>query len=168
MVSKKVPGNWRRCSLSVTRAKAERAFETGNAVLHAKVKTRVIEYIKNEEGELEETRRVVDTTVGRSILSKILPPGLSFDLMNKDLTKKSISALINACYREVGLKETVIFADQLMYTGFAYAARSGASFGVNDMVIPDEKYSIIESAEKEVHEIQEQIVRITLFLTMTL
>jgi len=135
---------------------AERAFETGNAVLHAKVKTRITEYIKNEEGELLEQSRVVDTTVGRSILSKILPPGLSFDLMNKDLTKKSISALINACYREVGLKETVIFADQLMYTGFAYAARSGASFGVNDMVIPDEKYSIIESAEKEVLEIQQQ------------
>jgi DNA-directed RNA polymerase subunit beta' len=135
---------------------AERAFETGNAVLHAKVKTRITEYVRNEEGDLEEKTRVVDTTIGRSILSKILPPGLSFDLMNKDLTKKSISALINACYREVGLKETVIFADQIMYTGFAYAARSGASFGVNDMVIPDEKYSIIESAEKEVQEIQQQ------------
>ena len=135
---------------------AERAFETGHAVLHAKVKTRITEYLKNEDGELVEQSRVVDTTVGRSILSKILAPGLSFDLMNKDLTKKSISALINACYREVGLKETVIFADQLMYTGFAYAARSGASFGVNDMVIPEEKYRIIDEAEKEVQEIQEQ------------
>ncbi len=135
---------------------AERAFETGNAVLHAKVKTRITEYLKDENGELVEHSRVVDTTVGRSILSKILAPGLSFDLMNKDLTKKSISALINACYREVGLKETVIFADQLMYTGFSYAARSGASFGVNDMVIPEAKYIIIEKAEKEVQEIQEQ------------
>ncbi len=135
---------------------AERAFETGNAVLHAKVKTRITEYLKDENGELVEHSRVVDTTVGRSILSKILAPGLSFDLMNKDLTKKSISALINACYREVGLKETVIFADQLMYTGFSYAARSGASFGVNDMVIPEAKYTIIEKAEKEVQEIQEQ------------
>ncbi len=135
---------------------AERAFETGNAVLHAKVKTRITEYLKDENGELVEHSRLVDTTVGRSILSKILAPGLSFDLMNKDLTKKSISALINACYREVGLKETVIFADQLMYTGFSYAARSGASFGVNDMVIPEAKYIIIEKAEKEVQEIQEQ------------
>jgi len=135
---------------------AERANETGHAVLHAKVKTRITESVKNEDGELVEKSRIVDTTVGRTILSKILPPGLSFDLMNRDLTKKSISALINACYREVGLKETVIFADQLMYTGFAYAARSGASFGVNDMVIPDEKYTIIEAAEKEVQEIQEQ------------
>jgi len=135
---------------------AERAFETGHAVLHARVKTRITEYLKDDNGELVEHTRVVDTTVGRSILSKILAPGLSFDLMNKDLTKKSISALINACYREVGLKETVIFADQLMYTGFSYAARSGASFGVNDMVIPQAKYSIIEKAEKEVQEIQEQ------------
>ena len=135
---------------------AERAFETGNAVLHAKVKTRITEYLKDENGELVEHTRVVDTTVGRSILSKILAPGLSFDLMNKDLTKKAISALINACYREVGLKETVIFADQLMYTGFAYAARSGASFGVNDMVIPEKKYRLIDEAEKEVQEIQEQ------------
>ncbi len=135
---------------------AERAFETGHAVLHAKVKARITESVKDEAGELLESSRIVDTTVGRVILSKILPAGLSFDLLNKDLTKKSISALINACYRDVGLKETVIFADQLMYTGFAYATRSGASFGVNDMVIPDSKYSIIEKAEKEVQEIQEQ------------
>ncbi len=135
---------------------AERAFETGHVVLHAKVKARIIESFKNDEGELVEQTRVVDTTVGRAILSKILPPGLSFDLMNKDLSKKAISGLINACYRIVGLKETVVFADQLMYTGFAHAARSGASFGVNDMVIPDEKYTIIDGAEQEVREIQEQ------------
>ncbi len=135
---------------------AERAFETGHVVLHAKVKARIIESFKNDEGELVEQTRVVDTTVGRAILSKILPPGLSFDLMNKDLSKKAISGLINACYRIVGLKETVVFADQLMYTGFAHAARSGASFGVNDMVIPDEKYDIIDGAEQEVREIQAQ------------
>ena len=135
---------------------AERAFETGQVVLHAKVKSRITESFPNKEGELVEQSRIVDTTVGRTILSKILPPGLSFDLLNKDLSKKAISALINACYRNVGLKETVIFADQLMYTGFAHAARSGASFGVNDMVIPDDKYSIIDGAEKEVQEIQDQ------------
>ncbi len=135
---------------------AERAFETGHVVLHAKVKSRITEAFPDENGDLVEKTRIVDTTVGRTILSKILPPGLSFDLLNKDLTKKAISALINACYRNVGLKETVIFADQLMYTGFANAARSGASFGVNDMVIPDNKYIIIEKAEAEVKEIQEQ------------
>ena len=135
---------------------AERAFETGHVVLHAKVRSRISEALLNEDGELVEQTRIVDTTVGRTILSKILPPGLSFDLMNKDLSKKAISGLINACYRVVGLKETVVFADQLMYTGFAHAARSGASFGVNDMVIPDDKYSIIDKAEKEVQEIQGQ------------
>ena len=70
---------------------------------------------------------MVDTTVGRSLLSEILPKGLSFDLVNQDMTKKIISATINACYRALGLKETVIFADQLMYTGFQYATRSAVS-----------------------------------------
>jgi DNA-directed RNA polymerase subunit beta' len=66
---------------------------------------------------------LVETTVGRALLSEILPEGLSFDLVNQDMTKKAISRLINACYRTLGLKETVIFADQLMYTGFHYATR---------------------------------------------
>ncbi len=135
---------------------AERAYETGHAELHAKVKARIKEYVKDDHGDLVEQTRIVNTTVGRTILSNMLPPGMSFDLMNRDLTKKAISALINGCYRMVGLKETVIFADQLMYTGFSFAARSGASFGVNDMVIPQEKYSIIDAADKEVREIQEQ------------
>ena len=80
--------------------------------------------------------RVVDTTVGRALLSEILPKGLSFDLVNQDMTKKAISGVINACYRTLGLKETVVFADQLMYTGFHYATRAGVSIGVDDMVIP--------------------------------
>ena len=83
--------------------------------------------------------RVVDTTVGRALLSEILPKGLSFDLINQDMTKKTISATINACYRALGLKETVVFADQLMYTGFHYATRSGVSFGIDDIVIPEQK-----------------------------
>jgi DNA-directed RNA polymerase subunit beta' len=135
---------------------AERAYETGHAELHAKVKSRIREYVKDEKGELVGQTRTVNTTVGRTILSNMLPRGMSFDMMNRDMTKKSISALINECYRVVGLKDTVIFADQLMYIGFSFAARSGASFGVNDMMIPDEKYSIIQTAEKEVREIQEQ------------
>jgi len=135
---------------------AERAYSTKNAALHAKVKVRIKEFQPDASGEKVWQNRVVDTTVGRSLLSRILPKGLSFDIMNKALTKKEISGLINICYREVGLKETVVFADQLMYTGFAYATHSGASFGVNDMVIPDEKYTIIDKAEKEVIEIQKQ------------
>ena len=100
--------------------------------------------------------RIVDTTVGRALLSEILPRGLSFDLINQDMTKKAISATINACYRALGLKETVIFADQLMYTGFHYATRAGVSFGIDDIVIPEQKTRIVAAADREVKEIQDQ------------
>ena len=86
-----------------------------------------------------ERRRVVETTVGRALLFEILPKGMSFDLINLDMTKKAISGVINACYRTLGLKETVVFADQLMYTGFHYATRAGVSIGVDDMVVPEQK-----------------------------
>ncbi|MCS6897020.1 MAG: DNA-directed RNA polymerase subunit beta', partial [Nitrospira sp.] len=84
------------------------------------------------------------------------PEGLSFDLINQDMTKKAISNLINVCYRNLGLKTTVVFADQLMYLGFSYATRAGISFGMDDMVIPAEKEQIIYAAEREVMEIQRQ------------
>src|ERR1700722_20748277 len=92
-----------------------------------------------ENGSLKPRRRLVATTFGRALLSEILPRGLPFDLINQDMTKKVISACINACYRALGLKETVIFADQLMYMGFAYATRSAVSFGIDDIVIPEQK-----------------------------
>ena len=92
---------------------------------------------------LQERRRLVETSVGRALLSEILPKGLSFDLINIDMTKKAISATINACYRALGLKETVVFADQLMYTGFHYATRSGVSFGIDDIVIPEQKTKLV-------------------------
>ena len=94
--------------------------------------------------------------MGRALLSEILPKGLSFDAVNRDMTKKAISGVINMCYRGVGLKETVVFADQLMYTGFAYATRAGVSIGVDDMVVPQQKGKILGGAEREVKEIQEQ------------
>ena len=97
-----------------------------------------------------------DTTAGRALLSEILPAGLSFDLINHALKKKQISEVINLCYRNVGLKDTVIFADKLMYTGFRYAAKSGISIGIDDMVIPDDKNPILQRAEHEVKTIQEQ------------
>jgi len=124
--------------------------------LHAKVKVRITDSIIDEDGEIEHRTRLVDTTVGRALLSEILPAGMSFDSINRDLTKRAISELINTCYRKVGLKATVVFADQLMYTGFAYATRSGVSIGVNDMVVPEEKAVILEGAEEEVRDIQEQ------------
>ncbi len=133
-----------------------RAYEGRQVELQAKVKVRVREYVKDAEGKYVEKLRVVNTTVGRSLLSEILPKGLSFDLVNQDMTKKIISATINACYRALGLKETVIFADQLMYTGFQYATRSAVSFGIDDIVIPEQKTKIVASADKDVKEIQDQ------------
>ena len=135
-----------------------RAYETGAASLHARCQVRIREVLFNENGERVENIRRVQTTVGRALISRILPEGLSFDLVNRDLNKKAISQLINACYRRVGLKETVIFADQLMYTGYKYSTRAGFSFCADDMVVPEEKPSIIKMAEAQVKEIEEQYV----------
>ncbi|KPK39375.1 MAG: DNA-directed RNA polymerase subunit beta' [Gammaproteobacteria bacterium SG8_47] len=133
-----------------------RAYASGAVALHASVKVRLDEPMQDAGGEAKARRRTVETTVGRALLSEILPERLPFELINRDLSKKAISRLINACYRQVGLKDTVIFADRLMYTGFAYATRAGVSFGINDMVIPEEKAGILGRAEGEVKEIENQ------------
>lgn len=135
---------------------AEKAYRTGAAELHARVKVRLTQVSFDKEGNRSEEIKVVDTTVGRAILSLCLPEGLPFDLMNLAMGKKQISRLLNACYRSLGLKKTVLTADQIMYTGFHYAMKAGASIGIDDMVIPDEKTEIIDSAEAEVAEIQDQ------------
>jgi DNA-directed RNA polymerase subunit beta' len=137
-------------------AEVHRAYESRNIDLQAKVKVRLVEHVRDASGQLVKNVRVVNTTAGRALLSEILPKGLSFDAINQDMTKKIISGTINACYRTVGLKETVVFADQLMYTGFQYATRSGVSIGVDDMVVPQQKTKILATADKEVKEIQEQ------------
>src|SRR5438477_5343503 len=134
-----------------------RAYESRGVELGARVRVRLREHLRTEgTQQLTERVRVVDTTVGRALLFEILPRGLSFDLINQDMTKKAISATINACYRALGLKETVVFADQLMYTGFHYATRAGVSFGVDDLLIPAQKATIIDESEKEVKEIERQ------------
>ncbi len=137
-------------------AEAQRAYESNAVALHAKVKIRVNDYDINEDGEATAVCRIVDTTVGRGILSKILPEGLPFSLVNRAMGKRAISGLIDASYRRVGLKDTVIFADNLMYTGFKYATRAGVSFCADDMAIPVEKQTILSEAEKEVKEIASQ------------
>jgi DNA-directed RNA polymerase subunit beta' len=137
-------------------AEVHRAYENRVADLQARAKVRIVEHVRDADGSLTERRRVVDTTVGRALLFEILPRGLSFDLINQDMTKKAISGVINACYRILGLKETVVFADQLMYTGFHYATRAGVSIGVDDMIVPEQKQRILGAAEHEVKEIQEQ------------
>jgi len=134
----------------------DRVFRSKQASLHAKVKVRISEWLKDDQGQLQENRRIVDTTVGRALLFQILPKGLSFDLVNQTMKKRAISRLINQCYRSVGLKDTVIFADQLMYTGFAYSTISGVSVGVDDFMIPAEKAHIIKAATEEVKEIESQ------------
>ena len=111
---------------------------------------------QDDEGEIATSVKLVETTVGRSLLSTLLPKGLSFDLVNRDMTKKAISNVINACYRNLGLKKTVVFADQLMYTGFRFATTAGISIGINDMVVPESKGAILATAEAEVKEIQDQ------------
>nr|PZN64251.1 MAG: DNA-directed RNA polymerase subunit beta' [Pseudomonadota bacterium] len=135
---------------------AHRAYENRLVDLQARVKVRIAEYAAVDGKPGPKTTRMVDTTVGRALLSEILPKGLPFELVNQDMTKKAISNLINVCYRTLGLKETVIFADQLMYTGFSYATRSGISFGIDDIVIPDQKARIVANASAEVKEIQDQ------------
>ncbi len=133
-----------------------RAFSTGNAHLQAKVKVRLTEVLRDESGNRTPNQIIVDTTVGRVILFTIVPQGLPFSLVDHKMTKKQISNIINVCYRNVGLKETVIFADQLMYMGYRYSTYSGSSIGVNDFVIPIEKAKLIAQAEAEVAEIEAQ------------
>ncbi len=137
-------------------AEAEKAYRTGSAALHARVKVRITEHGKDEQGNPFTETKLVDTTVGRAMLWAVVPTGLPFSLVNQALGKKQISNLLNTCYRVLGLKDTVVFADQIMYTGFAYAALSGVSVGIDDMVVPDAKYTKIAEAEAEVAEIQEQ------------
>jgi len=135
---------------------ARRAYETGAAELQARVRVRVTAHEANEDGELEEVTKILDTTVGRALLSDILPKGMEFTHINRAMSKKAISNVINACYRQMGLKTTVVFADRLMYTGFRFATMAGISIGVNDMVVPENKEEILAVAEAEVKEIQDQ------------
>ncbi|MCA1771153.1 MAG: DNA-directed RNA polymerase subunit beta' [Halomonas sp.] len=135
----------------------ERAFGTQTVSLHARVKVRLDEVDVDEEtGDRSHHRRVYDTTVGRALLFRILPEAVPFELIDQPMKKKAISNLINEVYRRAGLKPTVIFADQLMYTGFRLATMSGASIGVNDFVIPEAKTEIVDAAEAEVKEIEDQ------------
>ena len=132
------------------------AYDAGYVELQAKVQVRIKDTIIDENGDFTETVSRLDTTVGRAILTSILPKGMPFSLINTVLKKRAISNLVNEAYRTVGLKASVIFADQLMYTGYYYATRSGISFCADDMMIPENKAAIIKRAEDNVHEIENQ------------
>ena len=137
-----------------------RAYECGAVDLHARISVRVKQVPdgSDNDGDSDEPPRYerVETTVGRALLSRILPEGMPFSLVNQVLNKRSISRLINVCYRRLGLKTTVIFSDRLMYTGFHYSTRAGVSFGVDDMVVPGDKSDIIDDTEDQVKQFEQQ------------
>ncbi len=133
-----------------------KALDSGVVELQTKIQVRITEKLSNDDGTVEETLKRVETTVGRALIWEITPDGIPFEVVNYDMTKKNISRLINHCYRSLGLKDTVVFADQLMYPGFRFAARSGASVCADDMVIPQSKEDLLAAAEEEVREIQDQ------------
>jgi DNA-directed RNA polymerase subunit beta' len=137
----------------------QRALDANEVELTAKVAVRITEYTKNKEtGEFTPSTSLVDTTVGRALLSEILPKGLPFSNINKALKKKEISKLINVSFRKCGLKETVVFADKLLQNGFRLATKAGISIAIDDMLVPAEKHGIIERSAKEVKEIEQQYV----------
>ncbi len=137
----------------------QRAVDAKAVHVHAKIKLKIKHSLVSAEGERTEVNKIVDTTVGRALLMKLLPDGLSYDLINIKLTKKNISTALNTCYRNLGPKETVIFADQLMYAGFKWSTMAGLSFCLDDMLIPEDKVTIIARAEKQVTEIQNQFLQ---------
>jgi DNA-directed RNA polymerase subunit beta' len=122
--------------------------------LHSKIKYRKL--MPNANGEMVST--VVDTTPGRVIIGELLPisQSISFKVINKPLTKRDISGVIDMVYRYCGQKATVIFADKLMGLGFRYACQSGISFGMDDMVVPPSKKQHIDSTLDEAKEFEQQ------------
>jgi len=133
-----------------------RAWQSGLVDINARVTVRLKERVYDDAGRVAERVKRHETVVGRAFLSEILPPGLDFAHVNRVLKKKEISKLINAAFRKCGLKDTVVFADKLMYTGFSMAARGGISICMQDMLMPPQKHDILTAAEKEVKEIESQ------------
>ncbi|MEJ8859527.1 DNA-directed RNA polymerase subunit beta' [Variovorax robiniae] len=137
----------------------QRALDANVVELTAKIAVRITEYSKDKEtGVFTPSTSLIDTTVGRALLSEILPKGLPFANINKALKKKEISKLINVSFRKCGLKETVVFADKLLQNGFRLATKAGISIAIDDMLVPAEKHGIIDRSAKEVKEIEQQYV----------
>ena len=132
-------------------AEVHRAYESGALDLQAKIKVRLRDYVDGKA-----VTRLVETTTGRALLSEILPENIPFATINKTLTKKEIGRVINFVYRSVGMKDTVVFADQLMYTGFRMSTKAGISFCLDDIMVPEEKARIVADAESRVKDIDEQ------------
>jgi len=137
-------------------AEVSRAYESREVSLQAKVIVRLKETHKDADGQSVIKLVRHETTVGRALLSEVLPAGLPFDLINRAMKKKEISRLINASFRLCGLRDTVIMADNLMYTGFTFATRAGISICIDDMLMPPQKSTLLDAAEREVKEIHTQ------------
>jgi len=136
-----------------------RALDAGETELHSRISVRLTVWTKDKAtGEFTASLKLTETTVGRALLSEILPKGLPFENINKALKKKEISKLINASFRKCGLKETVVFADKLLQNGFRLATRAGFSVAIDDMLVPPQKADILARAEAEVKEIEQQYV----------
>src|SRR5699024_4499945 len=134
----------------------QRAYDNVHVDLEARGRVRLNDVGPDEQGKATPITHIVQTTVGRALLSTILPPTLPFELINQTMNKKAVGALVNASYRNASLKDTVVLADQLMYTGFRMSTRAGISIAVGDMEVPGEKLGTLERAEEEVKEIEEQ------------
>ena len=139
------------------------AYANAIVDLSASIKVKIVEYIEknnndsndsNDKEEFKATSRVVDTTVGRVLLWRIVPKGFSFDEINKIFDKKVLNKLLNQVYSRRPLKETVIFADQLMYKGFEYSTKSGISIGIQDLIIPSAKKELLDKAYEKATTIQ--------------
>ena len=143
-------------SMFANLSELSRAYESREVSLQARVIVRLQESHTDENGEPISKLVRYQTTVGRALLSEVLPAGLPFELINKSMKKKEISRLINASFRQCGLRDTVIMADKLMYTGFTYATRAGISICVDDMLMPPQKQSLLDAADREVKEIHTQ------------
>jgi len=140
-------------------AEVQRALDAGEVELATKISVRLKEWSRNaDSGEWQSAPKLTETTVGRALLSEILPKGLAFSNLNKALKKKEISKLINASFRQCGLKETVVFADKLLQNGFRLATHAGISIAIDDMLVPPQKVDILARAEGEVKEIEQQYV----------
>ncbi|MBC3920429.1 DNA-directed RNA polymerase subunit beta' [Undibacterium sp. CY18W] len=138
-------------------SEAIRAWDNKEVELATRVTVRITEYPKDAAtGEFVKTIKRYETTVGRAILSEILPKGLPFTVLNRPLKKKEISKLIDTSFRKCGLRATVVFADQLMQMGFRLATRAGISICIDDMLVPPQKVTLVANAEHEVKQIEQQ------------
>ena len=135
-------------------AEIHHALDAKAVTLHAKIKGRFI----TVDAKGKPVSQIYDTTPGRMLLGELLPRNVevSFDLVNRLLTKKDISNMIDVVYRHCGQKETVIFCDKIMGLGFSYACRAGISFGKDDMVIPETKDAIVQKTSDLVREYEQQ------------